>query len=197
MAPDLAQARHADPSGPIAGHRAGIVPAGAANDGGATRTGAMPGRYGMGRRLDLPRSHTTTMGLFRDTNTLDRPFARNEIVMATEDLPGVPARTTGKVKVVNGVTWRRYWVFFENGVHLGSLDSHELVRPEDWGHFLAARAEREAAAAAAAAATATGADDDTAAAASADDDSPNARLRAMVPEYLLERSAAARARLSA
>ena len=159
----------------------------------------MPGRYGMGRPLDLPRSHTTTMGLFRNTNTLDRPFTRNEIVMATEDLPGVPARTTGKVKVVNGVTWRRYWVFFENGVHLGSLDSHELVRPEDWDHFLAARAEREAAVAAAAAAAAAGAaaGDDTAAAAGAEDDSPNARLRAMVPEYLLERSASARARLSA
>jgi len=137
------------------------------------------------------------MGLFRNTSTLDRPFTRNEVVMATEDLPGVPARTTGKVKMVNGVTWRRYWVFFENGVHLGSLDDHELVRPEDWDHFLAARAEREAAAAAAAAAAGAATDDDTAAAAGADDDSPNARLRAMVPEYLLERSASARARLSA
>lgn len=139
------------------------------------------------------------MGLFRNANTLDRPFARNEVVMATEDLPGVPARTAGKVKVVNGVTWRRYWVFFDNGVQLGSLDSHELVRPEDWEHFLTARAEREAAAAAAAAAAATGAagGEDTAAAAGTDDDSPNARLRAMVPAYLLERSASARARLGA
>ena len=138
------------------------------------------------------------MGLRRKTNTLDRPFARNEVVMATEDLPGVPARTTGKVKMVNGVTWRRYWVFFNNGVHLGSLDSHELVRPGDWDHFLAARAEREAAAAAAAVAAAAGATgEDTEAAAAGNDDSPNARLRAMVPEYLLERSASARARLSA
>ena len=138
------------------------------------------------------------MGPRRNTNTLDRPFTRNEVVMATEDLPGVPARTTGKVKMVNGVTWRRYWVFFENGVHLGSLDSHELVRPEDWDHFLAARAAREAAAAAAATATAAGAeaDGDTATAAG-DDDSPNARLRAMVPAYLLERSEAARTRLGA
>ena len=139
------------------------------------------------------------MGLRRNTNTLDRPFTRNEVVMATGDLPGVPARTTGKVKMVNGFTWRRYWVFFENGVHLGSLDSHELVRPEDWEHFMTARAEREAAATAAAAAAAAGATngEDTAAAAGADDDSPAAHLRAMVPEYLLERSAAARTRLGA
>lgn len=138
------------------------------------------------------------MGLRRNTNTLDRPFTRNEVVMATGDLPGVPARTTGKVKVVNGVTWRRYWVFFENGVHLGSLDDHELVRPDDWDAFMAARAEREAASAAAAAAAAAGATngEDASAAAAADDDSPNARLRAMVPAYLLERSASARARLS-
>ena len=152
----------------------------------------------MGVISSLTEPHSN-MGLFRNTNTLDRPFTRNEVVMATEDLPGVPARTTGKVKMVNGVTWRRYWVFFENGVQLGSLDSHELVRPEDWDHFLAARAEQEAAAAAAAAATAAGAaaGEDTEAAAGGDHDSPNARLRAMVPAYLLERSAQARARLSA
>jgi hypothetical protein len=139
------------------------------------------------------------MGLRRKTNTLDRPFTRNEIVMATEDLPGVPARTSGKVKMVNGVTWRRYWVFFENGVHLGSLDSHELVRPGDWDHFLAARAEREAAAAAAAVAAAAGAaaGDEASAGNGAADDSPAARLRALVPDYLLERSASARARLGA
>ncbi len=139
------------------------------------------------------------MGLRRNTNTLDRPFTRNEVVLATEDLPGVPARSSGKVKTVAGFTWKRYWVFFENGVQMGSLDSHQLVRPDDWDHFLAARAEQEAAAAAAAAAAASGqaADGETAAADNAADDSPNARLRAMVPDYLLERSASARTRLEA
>ena len=139
------------------------------------------------------------MGLRRNINTLDRPFTRNELVMATEDLPGVPARSAGKVKMVNGFTWRRYWVFFENGVQLGSLDSHQLVRPDDWDHFVAAKAAREAAAAAAAEAAAAGdaAGDAAGAADSAADDSPNARLRAMVPDYLLERSAAARTRLGA
>ena len=139
------------------------------------------------------------MGLRRNTNTLDRPFTRNEVVLATEDLRGVPARSSGKVKMVAGFTWKRYWVFFENGVQMGSLDNHQLVRPSDWDHFLAARAAREAAAAAAAAAAADGqaADGATAAAGSAPDDSPNAHLRAMVPDYLLERSASARTRLSA
>ena len=138
------------------------------------------------------------MGLRRNTNTLDRPFTRNEVVLATEDLRGVPARSSGKVKMVAGFTWKRYWVFFENGVQMGSLDNHQLVRPSDWDHFLAARAAREAAAAAAtAAADGQAADGDTGAADSAPDDSPNAHLRAMVPDYLLERSASARTRLSA
>lgn len=139
------------------------------------------------------------MGLRRNTNTLDRPFTRNELVMATEDLPGVPARSAGKVKMVSGFTWRRYWVFFENGVQIGSLDSHQLVRPDDWNHFVAAKAAREAAAAAAAEAAAANGDngDDAGAADGATDDSPAAKLRAMVPAYLLERSATARARLGA
>ena len=139
------------------------------------------------------------MGLRRNTNTLDRPFTRNEVVLATGDLPGVPVRSSGKVKMVAGFMWKRYWVFFENGVQMGSLDSHQLVRPIDWDHFLVARAERETTAAAAAAEAAAGqtADDETGAADSTPDDGPNAHLRAMVPDYLLERSASARARLSA
>ena len=141
------------------------------------------------------------MGLRRNANTLDRPFTKNEIVVATEDLPGVPARSAGKVKLVAGVTWRRYWVFFDNGVQMGSLDSDQLVRPRDWENFLAAQAAREAAEAAAAAAAAAGAAAGAEAAATAsvgaDDDSPAGRMRAMVPPHLLERSASARTRLGA
>ena len=139
------------------------------------------------------------MGLRRNTNTLDRPFTRNEIVLATEDLPGIPARSPGKVKMVAGFSWKRYWVFFDNGIQMGSLDSDQLVRPRDWENFLAAKAAREAAAAAKAAAAAAGAaagvEATAAATDSADADGPNAQLRALVPPHLLERSANARSRL--
>lgn len=47
-------------------------------------------------------------------------------------MPGVPERTHGVVKMVNGFEWRRYLVFFDNGVKLGSLDSSVLVRPKHW-----------------------------------------------------------------
>ena len=139
------------------------------------------------------------MGLRRNANTLDRPFTKNEIVVATEDLPGVPAHSSGKVKMVSGFSWKRYWVFFDNGVQMGSLDSDQLVRPRDWENFLAAKAARAAAAAAAAEAAAAGeaTGAETAAATTADDDSPAARMRAMVPPHLLERSANARTRLEA
>lgn len=139
------------------------------------------------------------MGWRKAVSTLERPFTKNEIVLSTEDLPGVPARTRGKVKLVNGFTWRRYWVFFENGAKIGSLDEDQLVRPADWKFYQTAKIERaaaaEAAAAAAASPTASTADAQGSAADGGDDDSPAARLRALVPPHLLERSAAARARL--
>ena len=141
------------------------------------------------------------MGLRRNANTLDQPFTKNEIVVAAEDLPGVPAHSSGKVKMVSGFSWKRYWVFFDNGVQMGSLDSDQLVRPQDWENFLAAKAAREATAAAAAEAAAAGeaagADTTAATTAGADDDSPATRMRAMVPPHLLERSASARTRLEA
>lgn len=42
------------------------------------------------------------------------------------DLPGVPAGTEGKVTVANGFSWLRYWVRFDNGVEVGSLDARQL-----------------------------------------------------------------------
>ena len=60
--------------------------------------------------------------------------------MAAYDLPGVPERTGGKIKMVNGFEWQRYWVFFDNGVQLGSLDGSALLRPHHWERW---RSERE------------------------------------------------------
>lgn len=132
------------------------------------------------------------------------PFRRNETVLATEPMPGVPVGTTGKVKMINGFSWVRYWVFFDNGVDLGSVDGSRLVRPQHWSQFKIDREQRlldeeeaklralSAPKGAAPAATTEAADG---AAAPAGED-PNAALRAMVGEELLARAAAARARLT-
>jgi hypothetical protein len=47
-------------------------------------------------------------------------------VAASVDLVGVPAGTKGRVALANGFIWKRYWVRFDNGVTLGSLDGHHL-----------------------------------------------------------------------
>lgn len=139
------------------------------------------------------------MGLFSKTVDFDTPFKKNEVVQATMDLPGVPEGTTGKIKVVNGFSWVRYWVFFDNGAEVGQLDTQELVRPQHWDEFFERKvaAEEKARLAAEAAANGASAAADAApgAAAEADPNDPLAALRAMVPAHLLERSAAAKARL--
>lgn len=58
---------------------------------------------------------------------------RRDRVAAAEDLPGVPAGTTGRVIVVNGFTWRRYWVRFDNGANVGQLDRAQLTRVDRRG----------------------------------------------------------------
>lgn len=80
------------------------------------------------------------MGLFSKTDDYNRIFRRNERVVAAYDLPGVPERTGGKIKMVSGFEWQRYWVFFDNGVQLGSLDGSALLRPHHWDRW---RSERE------------------------------------------------------
>ena len=139
------------------------------------------------------------MPLFSRTAEPDAPFKKNEIVKATIDLPGVPAGTQGKVKVINGFDWTRYWVFFDNGIDLGQLDSGELVRPAHWDLYFeakasAAEAEARAAEAAEAAVESGAAAADTSVATDADD--PVAQLRALIPAHLLERSEQAHRRLT-
>ena len=80
------------------------------------------------------------------------PLKRKDRVVAAVDLPGIPAGTEGKVIMVAGFTWIRYWVRFENGVERGSIHRSNLVRPgEPFGdELLELRANAEAPAAAAA-----------------------------------------------
>ena len=138
------------------------------------------------------------MPLFTKTVEPETPFKKNEVVKSTIDLPGVPQGTVGKIKVINGFAWTRYWVFFDNGIDMGQLDANDLVRPQHWDHFFEQKELAEERARLAAEAAANGAEvpaDADAGAPAADPNDPLARIRALVPPHLLERSAAARARM--
>lgn len=56
----------------------------------------------------------------------DGLLKRHQKVIAAVDLPGVPAGTPGKVYLVDGLTWIRYRVAFDNGVEIGTLDRDVL-----------------------------------------------------------------------
>ena len=120
-------------------------------------------------------------------------FRRDEAVQTLDQLPGVPAGTRGRVYLVDGFTWTRYRVLFDNGVDIGSLDGSVLARPKDFDAALARR-EQEAAAAAAATTSDDGDAGETAAAGGAADKTVNG---VVVPALLLDRSKRARERLSA
>jgi hypothetical protein len=119
-------------------------------------------------------------------------FRRNEWVKNLDDLPGVPAGTKGRVYLVEGFTWTRYRVLFDNGVDIGSLDGAVLARPRD---LAAALERREQAALAAEAATEKAeAADEEGAAAAGEDKTVNG---VSVPAHLLDRSRRARERVAA
>ncbi|SVA54224.1 uncharacterized protein METZ01_LOCUS107078 [marine metagenome] len=114
------------------------------------------------------------------------PIRRHQKVVATVDLPGVPEGTLGKVRVANGFAWYRYWVDFENGVELGHVDHGNLVKAGDWVRFQVERAD----ASLQASEEVDHSDGDD-----GDDGGETAENRFGVPEYILERSREARARL--
>jgi len=104
-------------------------------------------------------------------------------VKATIDLPGVPKGTEGKVAMSNGLTWKRYWVRFENGELLSHVDHDNVVQTRAWDQYFWQK-ERDAEAAAAAASGATSGDDGAGGGAAADN-------AFGVPQYLLDRTTAA------
>lgn len=70
---------------------------------------------------------TWTPHSLADAQTEPIDLGVGDRVTAATDLPGVPSGTKGTVALANGFVWKRYWVRFENGVTLGSLDGHELA----------------------------------------------------------------------
>jgi hypothetical protein len=66
-----------------------------------------------------------------------------EKVVAARHMPGIPEGTKGKVVMVAGFEWIRYWVRFENGQVRGSIDRSKLARVKDWADIQARRARGE------------------------------------------------------
>lgn len=113
----------------------------------------------------------------------------DKVICATE-LREVPEGTPGKVVLVVGLSWIRYWVRFENGVAVGSINRKDLATPAEWQRRLDGDDEDVATA-------------DDAAAGGEDDDGDGgggggyAHNGILVPQLLIDRSKAARERLGA
>lgn len=115
-------------------------------------------------------------------------------VVARNDLRGVPQGTPGKVVLVNGFAWVRYWVHFDNGIYLGSIDRSDLATAEEWTRHQAGEDVWGATAGAGAGtAEAAGAD----AGGEGGGGGKTTPSGTLVPQKLLDRAAAARARLAA
>ena len=120
--------------------------------------------------------------------TLDTPFRKNEKVLTTRELPGVPEGSWGTVKMVNGLNnWLRYWVKFENGDFVGQISQDDLVRLGQLEDWLQREEDRLTAA------ENSELETDAAEATPAADAGGGAA--SLVPAHILERSKAAKARL--
>jgi hypothetical protein len=117
-------------------------------------------------------------------------FRRKERVKALDDLPGVPQGTEGRVLLVDGFTWTRYRVAFDNGRDLGTIDGTHLSRARE---YEAALELRETAALQESVVATNGAVADEAEASTGEGAVVNG---VTVPAHLLERSKRARERLA-
>ena len=105
-------------------------------------------------------------------------------VVSTMPMRGVPEGTAGKVIHVQGLSWIRYWVWFDNGQRIGTLGRTKLATVDEWERRFDAPVEPSGVSA-----VATSVDGGSAADPSGDVGG--------VPGHLLERSRAARARWAA
>ena len=53
-------------------------------------------------------------------------------VVSTVSMRGVPEGTSGKVIHVQGLSWIRYWVWFDNGERVGTLGRAKLATAAEW-----------------------------------------------------------------
>lgn len=121
-------------------------------------------------------------------------FRKGSKVVARRELRGVPDGTAGKVTVVNGFAWIRYWVSFENGVRIGSVDRSALATPDEWKRHLAGETnvfgDVEESTSDDGEAAASGGDDGGASASGVTTPSGT-----VIPQKFIDRAAAARKRL--
>lgn len=127
------------------------------------------------------------------TATAPEQLKKRAKVVARTELRDVPEGTAGRVVLVNGMTWIRYWVRFENGIYLGSLDRDVLATEDEWRRHLAGEDVWGAEAEQVTGADDADADDGGGAAAGGGGTTPAGTV---VPQHLLDRSAAARQRLA-
>jgi hypothetical protein len=59
-------------------------------------------------------------------------FKAGDKVILTEKLKGVPVGTPGKIIHMQGLTWTRYWVWFENGIRMGTIPRTKLATADEW-----------------------------------------------------------------
>jgi hypothetical protein len=125
----------------------------------------------------------------------DGILKRKSKVRAFTPLPGVPEGTPGKVVLVNGWDpWIRYHVTFDNGVNLGSINREHLVPAKQYDEMVAKRRH----------ALESGAFDraeaEEAATEGGEADAVSGEAPVVngvaIPPHLIERSAAARKRLT-
>jgi len=110
-------------------------------------------------------------------------------VVAVQAVGAIPEGTRGRIKLVDGFGWTRYWVAWETGEWTGSVDGQAVVAVDRLEHY---RAERAAAEERALVAAVPG-DAPAAAADGGGGDGGGGR----VPEHLLERARQARERKAA
>jgi hypothetical protein len=121
-----------------------------------------------------------------------RELRRGDKVIAVEPIGVIPEGTRGVIKVIDGLAWTRYWVAWETGEWMGTVDAASVVaanRYEDYKREQAEaveRAKQPPAAVSPAAGGAEAAGTKTAGAGAGG-----------IPEHLLERSRLARERKAA
>lgn len=113
---------------------------------------------------------------------------KGDEVICARDRREVPEGTAGKVVLVNGLTWIRYWVSFANGVAVGSVNRRDIATPAQWArrHEVAAEATVDGAG-----------DTDAAGGAEAGRGGGYTHGGVLVPQLLIDRAKAARRRLGA
>ena len=134
--------------------------------------------------------------IFSTSNLQSQVLKKGENVKLVVDMPTVSAGTAGKVAIANGLTWKRYWVRFNDGQILGHVDHFNLVKSKHYDRYMAARqreAENEKQGTKSASANSSQRHNPDASSTGLANQATMTGVT--IPSYLLERSAAARARL--